>query len=327
MKYKVNCKKIYKWLFYSIIFLIFQPSLVFATTGPVSDLSFSIYQEKSNIKHYNHVFSTKFSRNLIKNENHFWETNYEGNILDSLDINNELKLSHPLEESFNFLKNISMLQNTFGFFILSYSRPAYTNQQRIQNTCWQSTICLNNINIGLSWSSDLINHITDSASIYLTLPSSKYFFQKSFLFGIGASLSTKYLFCTNSIMQCQFLSSHSIDVNLYAYQTGNKNSTIYNIPLITSHQAGWKISIKKLFISDIFILSNYKFSINFNGTPFHNVSIKIDNQWPISKNLKLIAGFNWGDNILRPQDTALAVHTVFFNPDKTIFSLGANYFF
>lgn len=270
---------------------------------------------------------TKLTRNIRISADNFTKADQKDGLFDSLYTKEDLSLSYPIALAFPFLDNSSFFDNVDMFFVLSYQRPLYATDQEIKEFCWRSYICFNDINLGVSKSIRVGHFITES-SVYLSLPFSKSAFNQSLITGLGASVSTGYSLFSSSYFSLSTISSHFLDLSFYIYETANINGTAYNVPFSTFNQFGFQINyLKSALVPTLFFYGSYKFAVNYNSTPFHFIGLNMSAGWSINKKVKIVAGLNWGDRVLKPKGSALAVDTVVFNPDRTFLSLGASYSF
>lgn len=304
----------------------------YGAAGSISDLSLSVYQAKS--KSTSSLFSqnalkTKISRNIRFDKEHFLDPNWNENFLDSLFIQNDLVLTRALINTVPFLKELPFAENIGLFFVAGYKRLVYTDEQTIKQSCWNMVICFSDIHLGMFKPAITTDHFYSEYTLSFKLPVSKHSVMDSFILGVEAALDTSYKLLFHPMLRLRLVSSHSLDLNAYVYQTSNKNGLHYNVPFITNHQIGMRISYpkKNVFMPDLFLSSNYQFAINFNGTPFYRMSLNTSGIWSISQKMNIVASIQWSDYILQAQNTALPPHTQIFNPDKTFLSLGANYTF
>ena len=318
-------------LFFYICLTIYTVTS-YSAASSIPDLSLSIYQTKN--KSTASLFSqnalkTKISRNIRFDKEHFLDPSWNENFLDTLYIQNDLVLTRALVNTAPFFKELPFAENVGLFFVAGYKRLIYTDEQTIKQSCWNLIICFSDIHLGMFTPAITTDHFYSEYTISFKLPVSKRSVMDSFIMGVEIALDTSYKLLFHSMLQLRLVSSHSLDLNAYVYQTSNKNNLHYNVPLITNHQLGTRISYpkKSAFVPDLFLSSNYQFAINFNGTPFHQLSLNTSSIWSISKKMNIVASIQWSDYVLQAQNTALTPHTKIFNPDKTFISLGANYIF
>ncbi len=318
-------------LFFYIYFAIYALAS-YGAAGSISDLSLSIYQTKNKTTSSlfsQNVLKTKISRNIRFDKKHFLDLNWNENLLDTLYIQNDLVLTRALASTVPFLKELPFFDDVGLFFVAGYKRLIYTDEQTIKQSCWNLVICFSDIHLGIFKPAIQTNRFYSEYNLSFKLPVSKHSVMNSFLTGIEVALDTTYKVLFHPLVQLRLVSSHNVDFNIYLYQTSNKNGLYYNVPITTNHQTGVRISYPKKnpFVPDLFLSGNYQFAINFNGTPFHRVSLDTSSIWSIGEKINIVASIQWSDYILHAQNTALPTHTKVFNPDKTFVSLAANYLF
>ena len=319
--------KLYFFILASVLYITNS----YAAVGSIADLSLSVSQteEDQDFRISQNTFKTKLSRNIRFNKEHFLDINWNENFLDTLFIQNDLVLTRTVADGVPILKKFSYFRDINAFFALGYKRMLYTNEQTIKESCWNQIICLSDMHLGFFKPFIKTNRFYSEKSLSFKLPVSKRSIKDSFLLGIEAALDTTYELLLHPLIHLDIFSSHNIDLNFYVYQTSHKNRDYYNIPLASSHQVGIHISTPNKFplMPALFLSSNYQFAINFNGTPFHLVSLDASSIWSVEKKINLVASIQWSDYVLQNQHSALPVHTQIFNPDKTFVSLGFSYIF
>ena len=300
-----------------------------AISGSITDPAlFSSESSESSSQYLHGSIKTTLTRNIRISSDNFPQADRQNGLFDTLYTKQDLSFNYPLVLSFSFLENSSFFDNTYMFFVLSYQRPIYATAQEIKQFCWSSYICFNDINLGVSKPVFQADRFTAESSIYLSLPFSRSSFNQSFLMGLGASLSTSYILFSNSQFSLSSLSNHFVDLNFYIYETVNARGIGYNVPFTTYNQLGLRIHYSKYaFIPVLFLYGSHNFALDYNGTPFHAVSLNMSAAWSVSKQVKIVAGLNWGDRVLKPQDSSSAVNTIMFHADRTFLTLGGSYSF
>ena len=300
-----------------------------AVAGSITDPALSSTESSvSSSQSLRGSIKTRITRNIRISADSFARADRQNGLFDTLFTKEDLNLSYPLALALPLVENSSFFDDVDAFFVLGYQRPLYATDLEIKEYCWSSYICFNDINLGVSKPVIQAGRFSAGSSVYLSLPFSRSSFKQSFLTGVGASLNTSYSLLSNSYFNLSTISTHSLDLNFYIYEMANVNGTAYNIPFTTFNQLGFQFQyLKSAFIPALFFYSSHNFAVNYNSTPFHSVSLNMSAAWSINKKIKIVAGLNWGDRVLKPKDSSLAVDTVVFNADQTYLSFAASYSF
>ena len=316
----------FKQYFFLCSLVVFSME-VRAVSGSITDPALSASQSSDSLSQsLRGSIKTRLTRNIRISSDKFLSANRRDGLFDTLYTSDDLSLSYPL--SLTFLEDFSFVENMDVFFVLSYQRPVYATAQEIREVCWNSYICFNDINLGVSKPVFQTDRLMAESSVYLVIPFSKNSFDQSFIVGLGASLSTSYRLFSHSHFNVSSISTHFMDLDFYVYETANIRETYYNVPFTTFNQLGLSLRYSKYaFIPTLFLYGSHSFALNFKGTPFHAVSLNMSASWSINKQIRIVAGLNWGDRILKPRDSAVVSDTKIFNPDHTFLSLGGSYSF
>ena len=289
-----------------------------------SDFYLSLSQKPQTKRSWQGVAASELSRSIQVSQNHFLDPNQDNNLLDTMVIHNDLSLFYAGDYSFlnkfSFLN--SFLSDRSFFLTLGYERPLYTGEQSVHKDCWYSFICFSYAQAGVSrpFLAGENSRLTGQSVFYASFPISKRDFDQSLLFGGGASLEAR----VRAWRSIYFTTGHAVNLNVYRYRTVNAQGTGYNIPLRSSHTAGVRFeNFKSALAPDWFLKGNYVFSLNFNGTPFHQSTLGGGGIWSVSKNIQLTASLTWGDYIYKAAGTLLASKTTIFNPNNTFFKIKA----
>ena len=311
-----------------ILFSLFAFSLESgAVAGSITDPALSS-SDISSSQSLRGSIKTRITRNIRISADNFTRADRQNGLFDTLFTKEDLSLSYSLALALPLVENISFFDDVDTFFVLGYQRPIYATVQEIREYCWSSYICFNDINLGVSKPVIQAGRFSAGSSVYLSLPFSRSSFNQSFLTGLGASFNTSYGLFSNSDFNLSTISTHSLDLSFYIYEMANAQKTGYNVPFATFNQLGFQVRYSKYaFIPALFFYGSHNFAVNYNGTPFHSVSLNMSAAWSINKKIKIVAGLNWGDRILKPKNSALVVDTVVFHADRTFLSFGASYSF
>lgn len=308
-----------------LIFIAFFSFSSLGIIGSITDPGFSIEErtEKSFFGPLRGSFKTQIFRNIRRKPNKFWFFD------DSLSIKNDLSLNYFLFETFPSLKESRIFNETILFFVVSYQRPVYAVIKKINPFCFKEYFCFSDIDLGISNSFLLKNHLKGEYSVYLSLPFiSKISLNQKKIIGIGSSLNTYQSLISENNFQLQFISSHFLDIGIFNSRWRNQKKTYYNEIFSLFNQMGIKFNYSKYsFFPVLFIYGNHRFSLNFKAASLNKISVGCSSIWFLSKRLRLALGLEWGDNILKPEGTVQAVDIRFFNPDSTFINGGFSYFF
>lgn len=318
----------FKQYFFLCSLIVFSVE-VRAVSGSITDPALSASESSDFSSQSLHgSLKTRLTRNIRISSDKFISANRRDGLFDTLYTTDDLSLNYPLSLALPFLEDFSFIEDMSMFFVLSYRRPVYATAQEIKAVCWSFYICFNDINLGVSKPVFQTDRFMVESSVYLAIPFSKNSFDQSFIMGLGASLSTSYRLFSYSHFDLSSVSTHSMDLDFYVYEMVNVRGTHYNVPFTAFNQLGLRIYHSQYaFIPMLFFYGSHSFALNFNGTPFHTVSLNMSAAWSLNKRIRIVAGLNWGDRILKPKDSAVAADTKIFNPDRTFLSLGGSYSF
>lgn len=309
------------------LFLMFFSVGGKAVSGSITDMALSGSRASEDRSFYGSI-TTEMSRNTRVSADQFLHPHRKDGLFDQLYFKNDLIFNFSLASYFSSLENSEFFKNVNLFFILPYQRPVYASTQEINTICWGSVLCFEDINIGVSKPFFKTDRFSFKSSIYLRVPFSRASFQKSLLMGLGVSTDTSYKLLSVSHFDLSFVFRSYLDFDYYLYQTANAHKTIYNVPLNIIGQLGFKIHYSKYsFVPALFVYGSYGFSLDYKVSTFHKVRINISTSWSVSKKMNIIAGLSWGDRILKPRYSPLAIDTLVFDPDRTFINIGANYSF
>lgn len=308
-----------------LIFIIFFTPSSFGVIGSITDpgLSTEKKMEKPFFGPLKGSFKTQIFSNIRRKPDKFWFFD------DTLSIRNDLSLNYSLFEKFPSLKESHIFNETALFFVVSYERPVYAVIKKINPGCFKLYFCFGDINLGVSNSFSKKDYLSGEYSIYLSLPFiSKVSLNQKKMFGIGSSLNTYQSLISKNELQLQFISSHFLDIGVFRSKWGNQKKTYYNEIFSFFNQMGIKFNYSKYsFFPILFFYGNYRFSLNFKAAPLNKISLGFSSIWSLHKKFRLALGLEWGDNILKPENTSQAVDVRFFNPDSTFVNAGFSYFF
>ena len=327
----MKVSSLFFWFF--IFFSVFFSMGSFAFSGSIIDpaLSHSITNSgssdsRSSLLHG--IIKTKITRNMRIASDDFMSASRKDGFFDTLYIKNDFILSYPASEAFSFLEKSFIFNKADLFFVLNYGRPVYASSQEIDEYCWNSIFCFGNIDLGVSRPIFQTDRFLADSSVYLRVPFSRSAFNQSFLVGLGMLLDTNYRFFSRSHFILSSFSSHSVSVSSYLYRTANVHETRYNKPLKLFNQLGLRFQHSKYKLIPVLLIYGYHyFTLNFKGTLIHSVTLSMSASWSVNNRIRLFAGLDWGDRILKPKNSALAVETKMFNPDYTYINLGGSYSF
>ena len=299
-----------------------------AVAGSITDPALSAESSISSSQSLRGSIKTRITRNIRISADNFTRADRQDGLFDTLFTREDLSLSYPLALALPLVENISFFDDVDMFFVLGYQRPIYATALEIREYCWSSYICFNDINLGASKPVIQGDRLSVGSSVYLSLPFSRSSFKQSLITGIGTSFNMSYSLFSNSYFNLSTISTHSLDLNFYMYKVANINGTAYNVPLFTFNQLGFQFQYSKsAFVPALFFYGSHSFAVNYNGTPFHSVSLNMSAAWSINKKIKIVTGLNWGDRIFKPKDSSSVVDTVVFHADRTFLSAGAIYSF
>ncbi len=299
-----------------------------AVAGSITDPALSTESSVSSSQSLRGSIKTRITRNIRISADSFTRADRQDGLFDTLFTREDLNLSYPLALALPFLENVSFFDDVDMFFVLGYQRPIYATALEIKEYCWSSYICFNDINLGASKPIIQGDRFSAGSSVYLSLPFSRSSFKRSFLGGVGASLNMSYNLFSHSYFKLSTISIHSLDLNFHTYKMANVNGTAYNVPLTTFNQLGFQFKYSKsAFIPALFFYGSHSLAVNYIGNLYHRVSLNMSAAWSINKKIKIVAGLNWGDRILKPKGSSVAEDTVVFHADRTFLSFGASYSF
>ena len=309
------------------LFLMFFSGGGGAVSGSITDMALSGSHVSEDRSFYGSI-TTEMSRNTRVSADQFLHPHRKDGLFDQLYFKNDLTLNVTLASYFSSFENSEFFKDINLFFILPYQRPVYASAQEINTICWGSVLCFEDINIGVSKPFFKTDRFSFKSSIYLRVPFSRASFQKSLLMGLGVSTDTSYKLLSVSHFDLSLVFRSYGDFDYYLYQTANAHKTIYNVPLNVLVQLGFKMDYSKYsFVPALFVYGSYGFSLDYKASTFHTVRVNVSASWSVSKKMNIIAGLSWGDRILKPRYSQLAVDTAVFDPDRTFINIGANYSF
>ena len=318
-----------------IFFIIFSPSS-FGIVGSITDPGF--FSEKQSQRSESFLgpikgsFRLQLSRNFVRSEDKFLSLSQKEGLFGTFSAKSDLNLSYSLAEGFPSLKNSRFFSEIDLFAVLSYIRPVYAGFNTIRKYCFKSHFCFGDMALGVSNSLSLKlkeDYLKGQYSFYLNLPYlSKSSLDQKQILGIGSSLRTNYPLFSKTEFQLSAISYHFLDIDAYGSKWGDNQRTFYNELLSFFNQLGLRFHYSKnSFIPTVLVYGSHRFSLNYNGVPFHILSLGFSSVWSVGRALQIIVGLDWADEVFKPEGDASALKTILFNPDGTFINGGVRYSF
>ncbi len=318
-------KNVFSLIFLLLILLLCFPFAGKAVLGVITDPALLDESGDSSPKPLTGYFAVEFTRDIRVSEEQFLSVGRQGGLFDSLYVKSDFKLSHSLDVYF---ESSPLLGNMEAVFIVSYKRLIYATAQEIQETCWHSVLCFNDIQFGALKTLSVTDRLYFEPSVYFHIPFSKLSFDKSLIGGVAVGLNTSYAVLSKPDLRFAVVSRHFVKKDFYLYETADIKGEGYNVPWMVFNQLGFSINYSKyFFIPALFFYGDYHFFLNFKNTPFHVVSLSASAVYTVHKKFRFMAGLHWRDRILRPKHSGLVSDVTVFHPDQTFFSVGLTYLF
>ena len=246
---------------------------------------------------------------------------HRNSVFGAMNLKGDLELSYSLSDQY------------FLFASLGYERLAYSAPRELKDNCWRSYLCIGDVSVGISIPSFFKRgNFQLKSSIYLNLPSSRDTVKSGSLGGPGALLSSNWRLLSRPNFHLSAVSSHFLDTNIPLVTLVGNGTKKFPTLFVFFNQPGLSFRYTGSFpvpwlLPVLYVYGNLTNVLHTDRKFRSAFSWRASAAWTIKKKLRIAAGLQWGERLIRKAGAKGKVIGNRMFADRTYVTLGVSYAF